>query len=203
MMNNKKNEIYFKVADGKEKIDARRFVAKKYYEAGYLDKSDASKPFKDDYVDSSVYFIAKTENKIIGTLRIVSDPKIKLPVINEFDLYPEMKIFFDKTNKKKVVEIGNLAAISNTGIAKGLYGTALIYSRKKGYKFWIAGVDNNFLKGLKKKYKVINFFYKQIGEPKHYIGSLTVPIMIPIWPLVIYNSIMKYNFISRRGHGVE
>jgi hypothetical protein len=185
--------VLFKVADKRESILARRYVSKKFCEAGFLPKEEYGKPFSDKYISNSTYIIASEKDSICGVIRLVEKSKIGLPVINNFKIDDNFKIKINKTSNDKIVEVGNLAAESKKGIALGLYKKALKFSFKSGHRYWLAGIDANFLNGLTRKYKITKLVFREIGAPRHYIGSKTIPIMIPIWPLVIYSFFLRFD----------
>lgn len=185
------SKINYKVANGDEIREARSFVSAKYYQAGYLSNIQSKKPYSDKYVKHSTYIIAEDHEKIVGVIRVVSNSGIGLPVINQFNIDESFISRISRIEKGKIVEVGNLACEKGTGVALSLYKKALTHSFVMGHRYWVAGVDKDFLAGLRKKYRVITLIYKVIGKPKFYIGSETVPIIIPLWPLLFYSLFVR------------
>jgi len=183
----KLSQITYKIANEDERIAARRFIHDKYLEAGYFSEPYPSGIYDDHYVDKSVYFVAlDPKGDIVGTLRIIHNSAEKdLPVLRDFKLYPQMKNKIDSIKSQEVVEVGNLSAIPGRGITIGLFKQAFKYSLDKGYKYWIAGIDMNVFNMIKKRYRYINFI--QLGDPKYYIGSISIPIMLKINDIWLYS----------------
>jgi|GEM_PF-6544690 len=167
----------YEIAEKDDIIAARRLIYKRYKEVGYLKSNDTTGIFTDKYVPESIYFIAKRNGNVVGAIRLVQNSKIGLPTLNEYDTYlSDPEISSEKSDS--IVEIGNLAALPGHEIARGLYRIALKYSVDNGYKYWVAAIDLSLFNYLKKKYWILSIFYKQIGKPEYYVGSISVPILI-------------------------
>jgi len=163
----------YKVADDAETLEGLKLVNKRYCEKGYLPESEAGKPFEDKYIKHSLYIVAKSSDKVVGVIRIVENSDDGLPVLNEFEVDDRY------LNKKQrtYVEIGNLAAEPGQGIASGLYKAAYRYCIKN-IKIPLAAIGEDLMTKLIGKYWFSGIAYKQIGEPKFYIGGMCVPIML-------------------------
>lgn len=171
-----RGKIIYKIAeDQNEKIAARKFVHDKYLEAGYFTEPLPGGIYDDHHVDKSIYFIAVIEDEIVGVFRIIENSEKSLPVLQEFDIYPQYRKKLGRVGKHKVAEIGNLAANPRIGITIGLFKLALRYSLERGHVYWVAGIDKHVFEKIEKRYKLIRF--RRIGSEKHYIGSICVPIM--------------------------
>jgi hypothetical protein len=173
-----KRKYLYKIANKEEAIIARRFVYKRYSEVGYLEESN-TKIFNDKYTKYSIYFIAIDEltKQIVGVIRLVKVSGEGLPVLNSFDVKTKIS--------EHSMEIGNLVADPYNDIAKGLYKIALVYSLNNNIRYWYAGIDKRLLERLFDKYFILRFTCKKIANPKYYIGSVSVPIMIKIKKIML------------------
>jgi len=169
----------YKIADNRELTSALKLVHDRYFEAGYIKTPLKNNTFYDEYVKNSIYFVAKKDNQVVGTIRLIKYLDKGLPSINEFDIENKYRKII-KRNTKKVVEVGNLAALPGNEIAKGLYKIAINYSIKEGYKYWVAAVDQGLFVYLIKKYPFIKTIFHIIAEPKDYVGSVSVPIIMRV-----------------------
>lgn len=177
-------KIIYKIANKLELTDALNLLENRYLEAGYINESQKDVIYEDPYINNSKYFVAKDGAKVVGVIRLVFGQNDELPVFNEFILDSVAR---GKTNKLngKILEIGHLAAIPGRRIAPGLYRIAIQYALKHGYTYLVAGIDHNLFNRLKKKYPPLKPFYMQIAEPKFYVGSNTVPILLKINPIML------------------
>lgn len=167
---------YMKVS-GEDEIKAREFLAQRYGEVNFISKSEARKPYYDEYIDHSVYFVAKILGEVVGVIRVVENSKVGLPILNDFKLDNNFinKISVDK--KKRLVEIGNLAAVPKQNIARGLYIIVIKYCIKNKL-IPLARIDKDLLNKLRKKYWLLKPFIKEIGKTKRYPGEICVPVKI-------------------------
>lgn len=172
-----KESISYKIANEEELLLARKFLSKRYYEAGYLSEKEAIIPYDDEYVKNSIYFVAKILDDVVGLIRIVKNSENGIPVINDFELYDNDLKYLKSRSSKRLVEIGNLAAISDKNIGKGLYKTVIKYCIKKRL-ITVACIDSKLLNKLLSNYWFLRPFCKQIGKQKMYIGSITVPVRL-------------------------
>lgn len=178
-------DIYYKIADSKESLEARKLVSKRYYEVGYLNKRESQKPFEDKYIKKSIYFIAKCNNEVVGAIRLVKNSRIGLPTINEFKLYNKAKGSLSRVKDGSLVEIGNLAANPGHYIARGLYKQVITYCVQNSL-LPIASIDRNLLNYFFAKYWMLKPFYMVAGRPKYYVGSVSVPVIIKPSKLMVW-----------------
>lgn len=167
---------YMRVS-GEDEIKAREFLAKRYGEVNFISKTEAKKPYYDEYVDSSVYFVARILGEVVGVIRIVNNSKVGLPILNDFKLDRNFIDKLNSYNQDKLVEIGNLAATPNQNIAKGLYKIVIKHCLKNK-SIPLARIDKDLLVRLKKRYWLLRPFVKEIGKTKKYPGEICVPIKI-------------------------
>ncbi len=170
---------YMKVS-GEDEIKAREFLSKRYSEVNFIPKSQANKPYQDEYVKYSKYFIAKRAGSVVGVIRIVKNSKVGLPVLNDSNIYSYEKDIFKKIGENNIVEIGNLAAIPGRNISKGLYRLVIKYCLDNKLHA-IARIDSDLLDKLIKRYWILKFFVKRIGDDVPYPGSVCVPIKIKLF----------------------
>lgn len=107
-----KKNIFFGIPDTKEELNAMYSLRYKVYsKKGYIDKVEFKEGMEVDEYDKEnkcVYFIAKIDDKIIGTVRVISDDF--LPTEKECFLFEEPDQI-GKIPRNKRIEFGRLIAI--------------------------------------------------------------------------------------------
>lgn len=171
------DSIKYKMVDESDEIDARKFLSRRYGEVEFITESESKKPYEDEYVKYSKYFVAKRQNEVIGVIRVVNNSKVGLPVLNDSKIYENEMKKLKKNGVEKIAEIGNLAAIPGQNIATGLYKIVIKYCLKNKLTT-VARIDSGLLDKLLKKYLFLRLFVKRIGEDVPYPGSICIPIRI-------------------------
>ena len=182
--------VTYKKADAVERIVARKYVQSRYKEVGYISSNDTSEIYTDSYVDCSEYFVGLERSGVVGVLRLVMNTEKSLPVVNVFEFSPQFRDLFSSLSSGCVVEVGNLVAAPGRGIAMHLYAAALSYSFRMRYKYWFAAIDSGYYKKVLERYSFIKLI--QVGEPKEYIGSVSVPVMIKLNWIVRFIFLLYY-----------
>ncbi|USN53792.1 MAG: GNAT family N-acetyltransferase [Candidatus Nomurabacteria bacterium] len=151
-------------------------------ECKYLDVNNyPNRSEKDEYDDCSIHFIAinkKTKN-VVGTIRLIKRTNRNLPIEHDFGISLNGSI-----SSKKVVEISRLAvdkkfrksSLKHPSIMLGLLKACYRYAEENGIAMFVAAIDQNVYNMLKK----FRFSFNLLGEPKHYMGSISVPVLIDI-----------------------
>lgn len=182
------NSILYKIATSKHEIElARRFQHDGYLHVGYIKEPTPTGKIEDDYWQYSDYIMAISLDEqnnhngsditgdITGVIRLVKNSKNGFPVLNDFDLFPEIKRSIRSLNLDNTVEIGALFAMPGSNVGRGLYRAAWQYSKARSIKHWLAGIDKRVYRIFEKAFY---FSFKQIGPEKHYVGSITVPAIL-------------------------
>lgn len=169
--------VTYKMAGKDDEVEARKFLSKRYGEVGFISETESKLPYIDQYVKYSRYFIAKNIDEIAGVIRVVNNSKMGLPVLNDSIIYKNEMAKLKKVGIDNVAEIGNLAAISGQKIANGLYKIVIKHCLDNRL-VTVARIDSGLLSNLFKKYPILRFFVRRIGDDVEYPGSICVPVKI-------------------------
>ena len=131
---------------------------------------------KDEFDDFSINFAAfDSENKAIGTLRLIKDSKLGFPTEKEFDLFNNLK----NIPHDEMVEISRFLIDKNyrkgllmLDLAKAIY----LYSRDNNVNYWLGCAEEWFI-------KKINFLWgpiEIIGKPKFCFNAMNYPFILKL-----------------------
>lgn len=148
-------------------------------ELGWLSTGDYAVPEeRDEYDDNqSIIFLALDDSgNAVGTSRIILSGEIPLPVEKHFDIYPLAEIAEVYGEIKFAVEISRFivpqnAVVRNHEITSLLCMTMLGRLLRMGASHAFVSADYRFFRLL----KILGIQFVQIGTPKFYMGSNTVP----------------------------
>ena len=156
-----------------------RFVARTYYydagftfDKGYPELLDEMLEEDRRLRGSSVcYTIYDSEGLILGTATLVIlRDNLRLPVEKEFAVDLE-KVILERRPVQRVMEICRLAVRENRfGIMRLLFLEAIAGFEKDD--LLLAAIDSRVLRHLNR----VGFCFSEIGEARHYRGSLTHPV---------------------------
>ena len=159
---------------------------------GWLPVKDyAAQEEWDEYdVQQSMPFLATdASGSAIGTSRLILPGGIPFPVEKHFDLYPRELIEAIHGKMEFCVEVSRFVIPQNPFFKKHEITLTLCKAMIKrsiamGVTHMFVSADHRFFRLL----KIIGFHLTEIGEPKFYLGSKTIPGILPLWNL---SSILK------------
>lgn len=138
---------------------------------------------KDEYdEEQSMIFVAvDDENNIIGTSRLIFEGNIKLPIEKNFKLYPWN---FIETLSGRIVKSAEISrfivpyhpTIKNHVITLMLCKAMFKMSIANRLSHILISADHRFYRLI----KILGFNFIEIGEPGFYMGSKTVPAILPM-----------------------
>jgi N-acyl-L-homoserine lactone synthetase len=121
--------------------------------------------------------VAVRDNEVLGTVRLIKHSKAGFPIENNFELE---ELPFVQVPRNEIVEISRLApknTISVKGeVLIGLIKTIYNYSINYSIYHWYLAADMRIFKYLSH----FGFVLTPLGEPKIYMGSLTIPAYVEI-----------------------
>jgi hypothetical protein len=177
----KENKVRF-VATRQESLilKAKRIVHDEYIKAGYLSYPLPSRMFPEEKAIKGTYLLALNKNEIIGILRVS-------PVKNPLQFFREWKIKISVKTKKKMEGLKkfNCKALEtlvvkekyrNKKISGGLYKAAWLFGLIEEIDYYLIKMDFQALESLKK----LGWYVVKIAPPLFYLGSLTVPAILPL-----------------------
>ena len=177
----KENNIEFIVTRQKSLIlKAKRLVHDVYLKVGYLSHPLPQRIFPLEKNFKGVYIIARTDKEIIGTLRIsrIDDP------LNYFKEWKE-KISSTIKNELKELKKYHCESIENLvvketywgkKISGGLFKAAWIFGLINEIDYYLIKMDKEAFGSLKR----LGWYCQEIAPPIFYLGSLTVPAILPL-----------------------
>jgi len=176
--------VYSLVKTKKELKEAANLVCREYVKAGYIDISDLNSKKKIlfyNHLPSSTIFTAKLHNKIIGTVSVIADSKLGLPM----DEIYKKELDKLRNQNKKIAEISQLAADKETFLKKcnseGQIKQMFLFLPlfKLVFHYSIYKKFNNLCIAVNPKhssfYKYLLF--KDIGKLKHYPSVNNAPAL--------------------------
>lgn len=148
-------------------------------ELGWLSTGDYAVPEEKDEYDEgqSVSFLALDESAdAVGTSRIILPGSIALPIEKYFELYPRNHVRAWHGDLHYAVEISRFivpgaAGLQNHEITLMLCMTILGYLMRIGASHAYVAADHRFFRLL----RLLGIRFDQIGDPKFYMGSKTIP----------------------------
>ncbi len=130
----------------------------------------------------SIAFLAKdAEDNVIGTSRLILKGSIPLPVERHFDLYPARKLNVIWGDGSSCAEASRFIVprhpvYKNHEITLSLVGKMVGACMEHDISCMLMSADYRFYRLL----RMIGLPLYQIGEPKLYLGSETIPGVLPL-----------------------
>jgi N-acyl-L-homoserine lactone synthetase len=167
-------QYYFGLAKNKIREEAIALHLKRYQEVGFFKEGE-----KDPYEQDSLYFIAQetTINQVVGVTRLIFKPIGQLPTLKNFKIYDLNYGRLMKLKENCYVEISAFTKLPKHEVGVHLIRTIFHYSNQNGITHWIACIDERVFRYLN---RIFSSIFKEIGVPKIYLGSLTVPCVVDL-----------------------
>ena len=129
-----------------------------------------------DIVQSMIFLVIDDFSNAIGTSRLILPGEIPFPIEKHFILHPMEQIENTYGKIKYAMEVSRFIipqnpAIKNHEITKMLCMEMLSMLLKMGATHAFISADYRFFRLL----NILGFDFAQIGEPKIYMGSKTIP----------------------------
>ena len=142
-----------------------------------------AKEEQDEYdPGQSIIFLAKDMlDNCIGTARLILQGMLPFPIENHFDIYPKEYIEQIYGKLEHCVEVSRFIVpenlfLKNHEITLMLCKSMINMSFRMGVTHAFLSVDYRFFRLL----KILGFQLDEIGEPAFYLGSRTVPAILPL-----------------------
>lgn len=168
------NQYTYHVARNELREQAIEFHLQRYMEVGFLKSGE-----KDTYQEDSIYFAAvyKEENKVVGVNRLILKPMDHLPTLKEFTIYELEREKLKQLEMYPYAEMSALTKAPNHDCTLGMLRMTLQYSLNNEIYYWFCSLDHRVHKYMK---RMFNFPFIQIGKPKVYLGSNTIPCILDL-----------------------
>jgi len=165
---------HFGIAANHIRENAIALHRKRYSEVGFLKKDE-----QDPYEKDSLYFVAQdnTSNEIVGVTRLIFKELTDLPTFEHFSIYDIDLIRLQKLDKHRFAEVSAFTKMPQHEVGMEIIQTVFQYSLQQGITHWICCIDERVYKYLN---RVFGSVFKVIGEPKVYLGSVTIPCVLDI-----------------------
>lgn len=145
---------------------------------GYIEPNKEKRALEYDKYSDYRFLIGLDEDRIVAVTRNIFDTEptrtLNYPTTNDFDIWSESldKIF--SIGKEKFFETGTMAVIPDyqgNNYSVNMIDELVKDYNPKGIFYTICGLDERFYDFLMS----MDMPFEKIGEPKHYMGSITVP----------------------------
>ncbi len=152
-----------------------------------LIKPNVEKRVHDYAIYTNTEFIcAFYDNILTGVVRLIypDNPKLinELPTLKQFSISVHYKTYIESLPPKRLAEIGTMAilpAYRKGKTAQLLRRKIITYPISKGYRYGLSLIDQEYFNYIRN----LGYQISQIGESRHYMGSLTVPTLVNAYDL--------------------
>lgn len=177
-------DMIYKIAETPQELhEAMRLHHDVYLNKRFIESPYPKGIIDDQYAPHSDYIVAiyfpkeedSDKGKIVGVMRMIRYSEVGLPALNNFEIFPYFEERLREAELEKTVELSALAVRGQFNVAKGLYRFAIQYSDLMGDINWIAVLDERLAKAYIRRFK---FFFEKMGEPKFYMGDITIPYIM-------------------------
>jgi len=154
--------------------EAIQLHRERYNEVGFLHKHE-----EDPYESDSLYFVVQDHehHHIVGVTRLIFKPMLLLPTLEHFTIYDIELKKLQKLDQNSFAEISAFTKMPQHEVGLDIIRTVFQYSIQNGITHWICCIDERVYKYLN---RVFGPVFKLIGEPKVYLGSVTIPCILDI-----------------------
>jgi hypothetical protein len=183
-------QLLFGHTDDRKLIEAaRRLVARRYLEQGYIAVSDINDsgmmtPEVDPYHSTSTYFVAVDGGRnVVATIRQVEYSPVRdmesFPFCAHLDLYEKSWRLLRTAGARDWVELSGLAKEPwiDTEVANRLYREMWARSFARGHQFWLIATHPLFARWLRGLFMTS---VVKAGDPMQYLGSMTQPLIMHV-----------------------
>jgi len=138
---------------------------------------------QDEYdLKQSITFLAvDILGNCAGTSRLIIPGELPFPIENHFELLPKALLEERHGRLRHCVEVSRFIVpdhpfLKNHEITLRLCKAMIMTSIKMGVTHMLMSIDYRFFRLL----KMLGFQLSEIGEPKFYLGSRTIPGILPL-----------------------
>ena len=165
----------FSIASSTDREKAIMLHRKRYSEVGFMLENE-----EDPYETDSVYFVAQNPNQeqsIVGVTRLIFKPLMELPTLEHFSIYDLELQKLRKLDHNCYAEVSAFTKMPQHEVGMDIIRTVFQYSLQQGITHWICCIDQRVFNYLN---RIFGPVFKLIGEPKVYLGSVTIPCVLDI-----------------------
>lgn len=161
-------------------LEARRLMAVRYLDAGFVDSIPASGVVVDEWLDESTYFgvIDEADHRIVATARLIRHSDRRLPVLQDLELDDAGRKWLGDIPDNTIAELSALAI--EPGRKNALQLTRHLYRAMSRFEMeddgrltWLAALDVRVLRLLE---RTLGLSVTQLGPQVWYRGGETVPV---------------------------
>lgn len=196
------DDVNIRLARSVEEIEGACIVEyETFLEAGYIEANSQQRVLEfEEYDPFSDFFVLIKDTLVIGMLRRMRpSTSLELKTLRDFEINPDWKELekIAQTQPTLIEEIGTLGLLKEyrglglRACVAALYRASWQDSVRRGVKYWLFSADAKLFWALSNWF---GFAVQQIGHDKYYMGSQTIPAVLPI---------QQQLEIYRRGESVE
>ncbi len=171
---NMQSKYQFGIASDDVRKKAIKLHRQRYSEVGFLGETE-----NDPYEANSIYFVAQEQesSQIVGVTRLIFKELKSLPTFEHFTIYDIDRIKLQRLDKNCYAEISAFTKLQKHEVGMEIIQTVFQYSLRYGVTHWICCIDERVYNYLT---RIFGPVFKMIGEPKVYLGSMTIPCVLDI-----------------------
>lgn len=194
------NGYHYGIGTSKIREEAIALHRMRYYEVGFFTENE-----EDPYEKDSVYFVAQeaSSQQVVGVSRLIFKTMDHLPTIENFDIYDLDYAKLLKLEKHRYAEMSAFTKLPKHEVGIEIIRTIFQYSNQTGLTHWICCIDERVFKYLN---RIFSSIFKEIGVPKVYLGSISIPCMVNLPEAMKEIKIKRpklYDFLSETEQKVQ
>jgi len=159
---------------------ARRLCHDVYLGMGYIGSPYPFHLIPEDETARNTYLVAiDSANNVVGTIRVSTGSPYKIIDTWNGHLFHQQAQLISTARCNQGFELGALAVRKDQAhlrISWGLYNMAYRWALANHCDYGIISMDQRAFRSL----EMLGWFAIQIGEPMYYLGSMTLPAILPI-----------------------
>ncbi|WP_409295253.1 hypothetical protein V1498_18425 [Peribacillus sp. SCS-26] len=167
-------DYVYRQAEGELRDKSIAFHWEKYGELGFFNGKD-----QDFHHKESTYFAAvlAADSQLAGVGRLIRKPVCELPVYTEFLLSEEGRTYIASLPSGSCAELSALAKLPQHDCTIGIIKACLHFSLFHGIEHWLCAIDERVYHLM---CRIFHSPFEILGEPAVYLGTRTIPAVIPL-----------------------
>ncbi|WP_409290232.1 hypothetical protein [Peribacillus sp. SCS-37] len=168
------DDYVYRLAEGELREKSIAFHWTRYLELGFFNRDS-----QDFYYKESIYFaaISASDSQLAGVGRLIRKPVCELPVYTEFLLSEEGRTYIANLPSGSCAELSALAKLPQHDCTVGIIKACLHYSLSHGIEYWLCAIDERVYHLM---CRIFHSPFEVLGEPAVYLGTRTIPAVIPL-----------------------
>lgn len=166
----------------------------------YHEYTDREEQDEYDHAQSMTFVALDDQENCVGTSRLIFPGEIRLPIEKYFKLYPKKFIETLYGNLRHYAEVSRFIVPDNKSVKRHeitlMLCRAMIHAgMNMRVSHMLMSADHRFFRLM----KMIGFHLMEIGEPEFYMGSKTIPGILPmenLYPVLKEKKPALYEYLT-------